>query len=520
LELATNNLYANIRPMNVDSGNKGNISADKWKRTFWIVLGITTVIRLIYALKVPLTGDEAYFWEWARHPALSYYDHPPLAGWILVITTAIFGSTVAGVRIAAVLAMSAVFIVIRKMTFEISGSAQTASLAGLLAMGIPLLEVSGILYSTDTPLILAGAVGGYFFYRAVEHGSDIAWWGLGISMGAAVMSKFLGAALPASFAGYLLLSPAHRHYLRRPGPYVAVAVTGVSFLPALVWNAANGWATFVFNFSARLKTPGINLTNTLDYVIGQAVAMSPVVLFFAIPALYIFFPSRVKRENSFDIPAFFALVPLAGFLAVSLTNKVGAHWPGVGFPMLAVALSGYLLKNSRINPRFILTAVTAWATTVALLSLPFAIRFIPEEWNYPLRPEKFNASQLKKIAFSPEETGKEIALFFEELKTQGPAFLFTKSYALSSLIAFYTTGQPDVTVLGSGSVHGRNHLFWFDPEDHIGENALFVSYRSFEDEKTSLKERFERLEIVSDSAAVPDGASLTIVKAYGFNGKR
>ncbi|MFV1957065.1 MAG: ArnT family glycosyltransferase, partial [bacterium] len=277
-----------------------NKNTELWKRLFWIVLGITTVIRLLYALKVPLTGDEAYFWEWSRHPALSYYDHPPLAGWILVITTAIFGSTVAGVRIFAVVAMSLVFIIIRQMTYEISGSWRMASLAGLLAMGIPLLEVGGILYSTDTPLILAGAFGGYFFYRAVEHGSNIAWWGLGICMGAAVMSKFLGVALPASYAGYLLLSPAHRHYLRRPGPYIAAAVTGLIFLPAIAWNAANGWATFVFNFSARLNTPGINLTDTLDYVIGQAVAMSPMVLFFAIPALYIFFPSRVKKENSFD----------------------------------------------------------------------------------------------------------------------------------------------------------------------------------------------------------------------------
>ena len=50
---------------------------------FWSILGITTLIRLVYALKLPLTGDEAYFWEWERHPALGYYDHPPMAGWIL-----------------------------------------------------------------------------------------------------------------------------------------------------------------------------------------------------------------------------------------------------------------------------------------------------------------------------------------------------------------------------------------------------------------------------------------------------
>ena len=30
---------------------------------FWSVLGITTLLHLIYALKLPLTGDEAYLYE-------------------------------------------------------------------------------------------------------------------------------------------------------------------------------------------------------------------------------------------------------------------------------------------------------------------------------------------------------------------------------------------------------------------------------------------------------------------------
>ncbi|MDF1525348.1 MAG: hypothetical protein P1S59_03625 [bacterium] len=41
----------------------GTIEHGKSRLTviFWSVLGITTLIRLAYALKLPLTGDEAYF---------------------------------------------------------------------------------------------------------------------------------------------------------------------------------------------------------------------------------------------------------------------------------------------------------------------------------------------------------------------------------------------------------------------------------------------------------------------------
>src|SRR5205807_1277997 len=32
---------------------------------------------------IPLTDDEAYYRLWALAPALSYLDHPPMAGWMI-----------------------------------------------------------------------------------------------------------------------------------------------------------------------------------------------------------------------------------------------------------------------------------------------------------------------------------------------------------------------------------------------------------------------------------------------------
>ena len=40
--------------------------------------------------------DEAYYWMWGQHPALSYYDHPPLNSWLLSLSSAVFGSIVWG----------------------------------------------------------------------------------------------------------------------------------------------------------------------------------------------------------------------------------------------------------------------------------------------------------------------------------------------------------------------------------------------------------------------------------------
>ena len=38
----------------------------------------------------------------------------------------------------------------------------------------------------------------------------------------------------------------HRHWLRRPHPYVAAALAIAVFSPVLIWNATHDWASFAF----------------------------------------------------------------------------------------------------------------------------------------------------------------------------------------------------------------------------------------------------------------------------------
>jgi len=51
----------------------------KWARVdiiAWSIVAVVTAMRAVAAFNVPLIGDEGYYWEWARHLALGYSDHP------------------------------------------------------------------------------------------------------------------------------------------------------------------------------------------------------------------------------------------------------------------------------------------------------------------------------------------------------------------------------------------------------------------------------------------------------------
>jgi 4-amino-4-deoxy-L-arabinose transferase-like glycosyltransferase len=41
------------------------------------------VLRLITAFLIELTPQEAYYWNYAIHPSLSYFDHPPVVAWVI-----------------------------------------------------------------------------------------------------------------------------------------------------------------------------------------------------------------------------------------------------------------------------------------------------------------------------------------------------------------------------------------------------------------------------------------------------
>jgi 4-amino-4-deoxy-L-arabinose transferase-like glycosyltransferase len=493
---------------------------DRWTLCFWTALAATAVLRLAAALALPITGDEAHIWEWGRHPALSYYDHPGLTGWMQWLSAALLGDNLLAVRLPAVLLVTISLPVLRRFALESGCSARVASQAGLLAMGMPLLAGIGVIVTTDASLIAACCLGALCFQRAVAQGRTVYWMALGACFAAAFLSKFLGLFLPLACFAYLSLAPGGRPHLRTRGPYLALLLLGVGMAPVLAWNASHGWATFVFNLSARHAPLRLSLSDLADYLAGQAVALSPLALAAAFPALAAALPRRGRPLTLPAFPALFALIPYGGFLAISVATKVGIHWPGAGAPFLALAVTMHLAGRGRERAyRAVLLA--AWGLTIivflaALLLAAFPER-LPAGWAYPLRPGKINASELAKLRVDPALAPAIRAEFGRMAEEGGRPFIFTRSYALSSLVAFQVAGHPQVQVLGPGSAHGQNHRFWFDPASSRGENALFVSSRSPPEEEPFLRQRFEGWEV-----AVPprdDGSwRLTVYRCRRFKG--
>src|SRR5215475_7042522 len=81
---------------------------DNWRLAV-IIVTAAAIVRLALAALIPAFPDETYYWDWSRHLAAGYFDHPPVIAWLIRLGGALlapFGksATSLGVRLGPVLA--------------------------------------------------------------------------------------------------------------------------------------------------------------------------------------------------------------------------------------------------------------------------------------------------------------------------------------------------------------------------------------------------------------------------------
>lgn len=77
------------------------------RRTFVWAFALTLTLKLVLAAVFPMTGDEAFFYQWGVYPAWGYSDHPPMVGWWLAVLR-LLGDSPLALRLATVAVTSVI----------------------------------------------------------------------------------------------------------------------------------------------------------------------------------------------------------------------------------------------------------------------------------------------------------------------------------------------------------------------------------------------------------------------------
>src|SRR5471030_2252386 len=119
----------------------------------WSIVAIVTVMRAIAAFSVPLIGDEGYYWEWMRHLALGYGDHPPGVAYT-ILAFSWLGTNPFAVRIGFILCGVVATIFASKTATRLANGNPRAGVVTALAITLtPLTSVAFGSASPDGPYL-------------------------------------------------------------------------------------------------------------------------------------------------------------------------------------------------------------------------------------------------------------------------------------------------------------------------------------------------------------------------------
>jgi 4-amino-4-deoxy-L-arabinose transferase-like glycosyltransferase len=395
-----------------------------------ILAAVATLLLLAAQLwligRVELTFDEAYYTLWSRNLAWGYLDHPPMiAAWIRA-STDLFGRSEFGVRALNALVFAAQPALIGGIAWRLFGSGESASLATLLWVSMPLVA-GAPLATPDAPLTifwtlaLAGLV-------EVWRGRSLGWVVVGLGLGLALLSKFTAVFLGAGIVLSMLVTPSLRSWFFRPAPYAAALAALAVFSPFLVWNARHDWATFAKQFG-RVPPHGFAPRYLLEFLGSQIGLMNPLIAVAAALGVAGSTPAEPDREARRLLLA--TIAPAAAYFFVhALHDRVQGNWPAPLYPALAILAARAIASRTATTSRreAIVAAAGRWAPPLGLAAI--ALLYVHVATGFP----SLGAADPAARIGGWRELAREVDA---RARADGAAFILAHGYAATSLLTYY-----------------------------------------------------------------------------------
>lgn len=368
------------------TGTKTPARGHQWSLALLIVTG-AAVLRMAFAALMPAFPDETYYWEWSRHLAAGYFDHPPGIALLIRLGDIVLGAfgaaaTPASVRLGPVLAGWIAAVATIAIARRLAGD--RAALRAAIVMTVLPLAAAGLLLATpDSPVLATEAIALYGLVRALQAApssrASLGWWTLtGVALGLAFCSKYTSIFVPVAVAIAVVIRSDLRVRLKEPGPYVACVVAALVFLPVLLWNAHHGWISFLFQIHHGLSAPnGSALVAAMkhegDFFGGQAGLASPIL--FVLLAIAVVRALARRASGAEFALAMVAAITFAFFVWSGIRQRVEPNWPSPAY-IPAIALLG-ATRFGRGGERWLLGGVVLAAVISAIIYVQGVVPILP-----------------------------------------------------------------------------------------------------------------------------------------------
>ena len=446
-----------------------------------LLIAATTLLRVVAAGNVGLSVDEAHYALYGFHPDWSYFDHPPMIGWLQAIALQFSASDLA-MRVIPILLFAGTSWVLYRVTLTLFPKETPwlgFSSVALLQSGV-IFQLIGMVMLPDTPLLLLGLLLLWVLHGIVIEGRVRLWLWLGVLLGLAALSKYTSITLLVT--AVLALTMGKRwQQLRTPWPWLAIVVGSILIFPILYWNYRHGWISFLYQFHHGTGKSSWDWMRFFAAEGAQVLAYGPGMFIFGLLAL-------VAGLKQWRVPGVWLCLSFA--VPVLLLFGMGAgyemtlpHWTSLGWAGLA-PLTAYWLHRHWQSVWVRIGVRSAIVYSVLVIAIIFS------EFISPWMPFGDNENPLRDLYGWPQaaQRAEQLRLKMSIEQTGNVPLLFTDNWTYASRLAWYGRPSPvqvtdaryDQFDIWFGSPqNGARGILVLWPEQHavpsIGGSGQFTS---------------------------------------------
>ena len=317
--------------------------------------------------------DELYFLACTEHLAFGYPDHAPLSVWIAKLSREIFGDSLYAIRFLPAFAGALRIVLTGWLVREFGGKHFATLLACLCVLVAPVYLAMDNLLSMNAYESLFWTGCALAYVLAIKRENPKYWLLFGALAGLGLMNKhslvFFGLALVVG----LLVTQDRKIFLDKH-IWLGGAIAFLIFLPNLIWQYRNDWATLELLQNVQKTGKNVVLAPH-EFFFQQTFILFPLTAFVWLAGLWFLLADKtVKRFRSLGVAYLVTL-------AMMILLKAKSYYLAPVYPMLFAAGSVFwenLTARLRLG-KIVRYAFPTLLIIGGLIFLPLAMPVLPVE---------------------------------------------------------------------------------------------------------------------------------------------
>lgn len=468
----------------------------KMPASFLFLLLPFLLLRLIFWFSTFPNPDEAYYWLWGQHPALSYYDHPPLLAWVQAGFTATLGRSLLTLRLPNLFSNAVLFFTYYRITRYLYGEKADSAfwMVVLLVLSSPLYFLFLALAWHDHLLIAFSLASAFLFitfldsYRLDSYGREgdrpdrldrpdhidrpgETWrlYSAALLLGLAALCKYNAVFVGGGFVAAVIANPPLRSLGRDQRVYLAVAIAGLALIPIGLWNLSNDWQSFRYYVDRSVATGSFHFNPwpCLGFLIFSILTVSPFHCLSFRRAWKLGFPGIQAQSFYGSVAGWIFAISTVSLTAISLVSAALYYWNITAYLLLFPLLPAAFFDRRPDRPQLFWGGQCYGLLFATLLVVHYSLVPISAWVSREGDPDS-------RMLFGWNQVAQEVRAEAEKLgpATLEPPLLITTDYRSASALAYELNDKTVIAI----SDRVDQFDFW-TPDDRaiVGNNAVLLS---------------------------------------------